>query len=157
MDIIVASRNVSSHAGRFHDELHSKDAALDTPELRDAIVEQALDQNSVFRRAEFGRYVVSAEKQETTQVILAMKGMIRAAEDGHNRATLSTVNVSASGRAPSTNPLEQWMTGATSPAARPTKTFEETPSPLLFASHSPVLRHGASNRALCKCTKPCEM
>jgi len=147
MDIIVSAHNVSSHPGRFFDDFDNENAALNTPEVCDALIEQALDSNSIFRRAEFGRYVVSADKQDIIKVIIAMKAMIRAAEDVHKRTAFTTVNESAPVRAPSTNPLEQWLTGGTSPTVKSTKPFEETSSPLLFASRTPVLRHGALNHA----------
>ena len=71
------------------------------------------------------------------QVIVAMKGMIRAAEN--SRDHLHAVDKVA-GRALSTNPLEQWLTGRGSQHVEARAAFEEPASPL-YASRSPILRH----------------
>ena len=71
-------------------------------------------------------------------VIMAMKSMIRSAEQ--QRDTTISINVGPSDRAPSANPLEQWMTGTASPPVRPRAMSEETTSQI-YAARSPVLRH----------------
>jgi hypothetical protein len=71
------------------------------------------------------------------EVIVAMKGMIRAAEN--SRDHLHVVDKVA-GQVPSTNPFEKWLTGAASQHVEARAAFEEPASPL-YASRSPILRH----------------